>query len=335
LTPGAWHVLRERGTGLSLRLVVGLYRLLGRRVCSLLVLPVMVYFFVTGGGARRASRQYLARLHAWSDGRLPRGRPPGWWDGLLHFRQFGLNILDRVAFCLGARGEFDVVVHGREHLTALRDAGQGAVLVSAHLGSFDALRLYSGREGATLNVLMFVRHAPMINALFKQLDPSIDLRMITPDFGSVGWLFDLRERVAAGELVGILGDRLGPSEGHRTSRLPFLGAPAPFSHGAVLMAHLLRCPLLMIVGLRRDHRTYEVFVDRLAERVVLPSRGREAAAEALLETYVRRLEGYCARAPYQWFNFYDFWSGAQPAAAPAGAEAPLVLPGASAPVGQR
>jgi predicted LPLAT superfamily acyltransferase len=335
VTPASWHALRERGTGLSLRLLVGLYRLLGRRACSLLVLPVMAYFFVTGRAGRRASRAYLARLHTWSGGRLPRGRPPGWWDGLLHFRQFGLNILDRVAFCLGARGEFDVVVHGREHLTALRDAGQGAVLVSAHLGSFDALRLYSGREGATLNVLMFVRHARMINALFKELDPSIDVRMITPDFGSVGWLFDLRARVAAGELVGILGDRIGPTEGHRTSWLPFLGAPAPFSHGAVLMAHLLRCPLLMIVGLRRDYRTYEVFVDRLAERVALPLRARKAAAEALVETYVRRLERYCARAPYQWFNFYDFWGGGREPAAPSTAEADLVRSGAPARVGER
>lgn len=314
----SWDALRERGSLLGLRVLVWLYRLLGRRACSLLVLPVVAYFFVTGGPARRASRAYFARLHAWSGGRLPGRRGPGWWDGLLHFRQFGLNILDRVGFCLGDARDFEVVVHGREHLTALRDSGQGAVLVSAHLGSFDALRLYSGQEGATVNVLMFIRHARMINALFKELQPTVDLRMITPDFGSVGWLFDLRGRVAAGELVGILGDRIGPTEGQRTSRVAFLGAPAPFSHGPILVAHLLRCPLLLIVGLRRDHRTYDVFVDRLAERVVLPTRGRAEAVDALLEAYVRRLEGYCARAPYQWFNFYDFWSGTE-----AGARSPV------------
>jgi predicted LPLAT superfamily acyltransferase len=26
-----------------------------------------------------------------------------------------------------------------------------------------------------------------------------------------------------------------------------------------------------------------------------------------METYVHRLEAYCLRAPYQWFNFYDYW----------------------------
>jgi hypothetical protein len=30
--------------------------------------------------------------------------------------------------------------------------------------------------------------------------------------------------------------------------------------------------------------------------------------DALAGDYARRLERYCLRAPYQWFNFYDYWS---------------------------
>ncbi|MFN7699239.1 MAG: acyl-CoA synthetase, partial [Deltaproteobacteria bacterium] len=34
---------------------------------------------------------------------------------------------------------------------------------------------------------------------------------------------------------------------------------------------------------------------------------REAALAQAQATYVARLEGLCHEAPYNWFNFYDFW----------------------------
>ncbi|MNC90096.1 hypothetical protein D3C83_61470 [compost metagenome] len=35
---------------------------------------------------------------------------------------------------------------------------------------------------------------------------------------------------------------------------------------------------------------------------------RADAAQSLLERYVQRLEHYARAAPYNWFNFYDFWN---------------------------
>jgi predicted LPLAT superfamily acyltransferase len=313
-SPPAWHRRQERGSLLGMRLVVWLYRCVGRRLCGVLILPVIGYFFLTGGPARRASRRYLERLHEWSGGRLPRRRRPSWWDGFLHHREFGLNILDRVGFWLGDTRGIDLVVHGREHLERLRDTGRGAVIVSAHLGSFDALRLYSVQAAVVVNVVMYLEHARMINAIFKQLRPEIDGRLLTPDPGSFAWLFGLRDRIASGEMLGVLGDRVGPHEGRHVSRLPFLGLPARFPHGPFRLAASLDCPLLLMVGLRRGPRQYEIFVESLA-----PGSPRSTEpVEALLSTYVRRLEFYCTQAPYQWFNFYDFWAeaGGAPADSP-------------------
>ncbi len=304
----SWHLLRERGSLLGMRFIVSLYRLFGRRLCGIVILPVVGYFFLTGGEARRASRTYLEHLHRWSGGRLPRSRRPTRWDGFLHFREFGLNILDRVGFWLGDTRGFELIVHGREHLTQLHR--RGAILVSAHLGSFDALRLFAVQERASVNVMMYLEHARMINTIFKRLRPTIDLRMITPDPSSVGWLFELRKRVTGGEMVGILADRVGPHEGRHVSVLPFLGVPAPFPQGPFLLATHLRCPLLLMVALRRDFRRYEIFVEPLGDGESAIDAGNGAGQlEALVGRFVRRLEFYCTLAPYQWFNFYDSWAG--------------------------
>jgi predicted LPLAT superfamily acyltransferase len=60
-------------------------------------------------------------------------------------------------------------------------------------------------------------------------------------------------------------------------------------------------------GLRTGERRYEICVEPLAERVVLPRSGRRAATGALCQRYADWLGAGCLRAPYQWFNFYGFF----------------------------
>ncbi|MNH46938.1 hypothetical protein D3C79_1099450 [compost metagenome] len=39
---------------------------------------------------------------------------------------------------------------------------------------------------------------------------------------------------------------------------------------------------------------------------------REAAVQSALDGYVRLLEKFSRKAPYNWFNFYDFWHAGPP-----------------------
>ena len=54
-------------------------------------------------------------------------------------------------------------------------------------------------------------------------------------------------------------------------------------------------------------RAYEVHVEPFAERVRLPRSGRREALTELCQRYADRLAARCIRAPYQWFNFYEFF----------------------------
>src|SRR5262249_16240827 len=174
----AWLSAAERGSLLGMYFIVWCHRIFGRRLCALLIVPVVGYFFVTGRAARRASHGYLARLHRWAesrDGGVPR---PGWRQSFCHFHEFALNIIDRISFFIGDTGDFEMIVHGREHLERLVSAGRGALVLSAHLGSFDALRVVADDGGVQLNVAMFLRNARMINAVFARLSPSRPLRII-------------------------------------------------------------------------------------------------------------------------------------------------------------
>ena len=205
-------------------------------------------------------------------------------------------------------------MHGREHLERLARAGRGALVLSAHLGSFDALRLVADEGGVPLNVAMFLRNARMINAVFTRLNPSRPLRIIDLERAAPRSVFDIRACIQRGEFVGMLGDRVGIGDDARISWVPFLGERAAIPHGPFLLASVLKCPVLLMIGLRVDHATYEVFVEVLAEQIMLPAMDRGGALDALARDYVGRLEHYCLRAPYQWFNFYEFWDDLSPSA---------------------
>ena len=62
-----------------------------------------------------------------------------------------------------------------------------------------------------------------------------------------------------------------------------------------------------MVALRSGGARYRVFAEVLAERVALPRSDRDKHLRELATAYAGRLEHYCTVAPYEWFNFFDYW----------------------------
>ncbi len=308
MSPAAWAAVAERGSILGMRITVWFYRAFGRRLCAWFILPVVGYFFLTDRRGRQASRRYLERLYGSDAGRAALSRAPRLVDCFAHYQAFGLAILDRLTFALGRGDEFELLFHGREHFTSFIAEKRGAILLGAHLGSFDALRALAVRAGVVVHVLMFTRHAERINGLLRRLNPAIDLRVIDLGVSPLETLIQLKGHIEKGEFVAMLGDRVRTGRRARVIHVPFLGAPAPFPGGPFLLANALACPVVLMVGLRRNERTYDIFAEPLADRVTLSLPHRTEQLRELVTRYARRLEAYCAHAPYQWFNFYDFWA---------------------------
>jgi predicted LPLAT superfamily acyltransferase len=301
-----WARIAERGSVAGLRMVVGFYRLFGRRASVALVHGIAIYFFLTVRGARAASRAYLRRVYAVPEGAAALGRAPDLWASFLHFRVFALSIFDRIVLWLDREGALQFDVSGREHFARLLEPGRGGIVVGAHLGSFDALRALAEEDDRVVNVLMYTRHAPRINAIFRELSPDAQVRVIQSD-GVVETVHRIRACIERGELVAMLGDRVEPSDRNRTCRVPILGDSVELPAAPYLLASLLGCPLFFMVALRSEDARYQVYAEVLAERVDLSRGEREKTVRELATAYAGRLEHYTLTAPYQWFNFFDYW----------------------------
>lgn len=298
-----WTRRPERGCMAVLRLMSWISLRLGRQAGRLVLLGIAAYYLLFAPSARRASRAYL---------RLALGREPGIGDLYRHFFSFAATIHDRIYLLNDRFDLFDISVHGETALSQCRAGGQGVFLMGAHLGSFEVIRAI-GRKRPELRVAMamYEANARKLNAMLAAINPAAQQDIIP--LGQVDSMMRVRDCLEAGALVGILGDRsLG---GERVARIPLLGAEAPLPVAAFRLAAVLRQPVIFMVGLYRGGNRYEVHFEALADFSHTAAAERNAAIEAAMNRYAGILERYCRSAPYNWFNFFDFWQAyAMPAA---------------------
>ncbi len=291
----SWFKQAERGSPLALRIILWVALNLGRGPSRALLYPITAYFLLLAPRARRYSRDYLARIL----GRAPRLR-----EVARHFHTFAAVILDRVFLLAGREDCLDIRVHDGEIFLQQLESGQGAILLGSHLGSFEALRaLAVGRHDFPVRVLMYTDHNRTITRLLEALNPAVAASVIP--LGHTETLIQASECLERGEMIGTLGDRVAESD--KTVACRFLGGTARFPQGPLLMAAVLKVPVILCFGLYRGGKRYDIVFERFAERIDIPRGQREAVLAEWVQRYAERLEARVREAPYNWFNFYAFW----------------------------
>lgn len=290
-----WLAVPERGSRAAIAVITSLTLAFGRGATRWLLYPICLYFYWFSPRARRASRAYLARVLE---------SAPSARHVLRHFHAFAATLHDRLFLVRGRLDPFAMVLHGRGDVDRLLGRGRGCLLLGSHLGSFDVLRALGCSSGDyRINVLMHEANDANTRRVFARLAPAFQDRVIHP--GELDAMLRVKDCLDRGEIVGILGDR--PFGDGKVRSCRFLGTMAPFPLGPWLLAAMLGVPVALFFGLYVGGPRYEVFFEVLSEGEAVPRAERQATAERWLEHYVARLEHHARRAPYNWFNFYDFW----------------------------
>jgi predicted LPLAT superfamily acyltransferase len=293
-----WATRRERGSLTLIRLMVWITLRLGRSTARVLLGPVCAYFFYCAPKARAASRAWLTRAL---------GRPPAPADGWRHIWSFASCMLDRVLLLNDRTDLFDIALHGEDVLTGIRARHGGGFLFGAHLGSFEVMRTMARALGDTrVTLVMYEENARKTNQVLGAINPRLGIEII--GLGRPGSMIAVKDRLDEGHLVGILADR--GLDGERTLSLPFFGEPARFPVGPFRLAAILRRPIVFMAGLYRGGGRYDIHFELLADpdAAAAADLTTDEAIEQAMRHYVARLEHYCRMAPYNWFNFYDFWA---------------------------
>lgn len=297
-----WQTQRERGNPLLLNLLTWVALRLGRRVVFSWLCIIVFYYFLVARNARRASGHYLQRALQ---------RTPKWWEVYRHLLTFARVAMDRIYFLAGQEHKFDVHIHGNALFAQYRD--RGCFLVTAHIGSFDAMRVMGmGKRSAALpiRILLDLEHNANVMQLLNKLDPQLAAGVIDARTPAPALALILSEAITQGQLIGVMADRC--AQGERSASLDFLGSRAQFPAGIWQLASLLKAPVISCFGVYSGANRYDLHFELISEQLGDNRRQRAQAIGEAMAHYVTNLQKLVQQHPYNWFNFYDFWQDDAP-----------------------
>lgn len=292
-----WIKRPEAGTTFGYKLLATFAMMCGRAAARLVLYPITLYYLLRRGPERRASRVYLERVT---------GRKASLWEVARHIHCFAATILDRAFLLAESFKRFDIRIHGLDELRKAWGGERGVLIFGSHLGSFDALRVLAQiRSDVTVRVVLDVEHNAALAKILSALNPALAKSIINARQEGATTALAIKEALDEKSLVTLLVDRARP--GNQVTLVDFLGHPAPFPTGPWQLAAALKAPVVLCFGLYRGGNRYDLHFEPFTDALIVERAQREAGLKATIQRFADRLAHYARLAPYNWFNFYDFW----------------------------
>lgn len=188
-------------------------------------------------------------------------------------------------------------IEGHETYMKARRERKGAILLTAHMGSFEVAIAALLEHERRVHVL-FRRDA---RSSFERTRSALRRRLgvveACVDDGLAVWV-RLREALATDEIVLIQGDRVMP--GQRGQRVPFLGGHTLLPVGPIKLAHASGAPIIPVFSVRRPDGKIKLFIEDPIAVKDQDTTGALRRISAVIERYVRRY-------PEQWLILDRAW----------------------------
>jgi predicted LPLAT superfamily acyltransferase len=217
---------------------------------------------------------------------------------------FGQVLVDRgwLGLRRGARLKGELV--GGDELLELVGKGKGLVLLTAHVGNWQTALSHICGLDVPINSLMHYEQEAVAKHYFDLRSEPVPFKIIKSD-GFMGGMIESTAALQKGEVVTIMGDRYA---GGPFAEVNFLGDKVRFPSAAYSLAAATGAPVAILLAAKSGRQNYtmklwDVFYPEVGER-----RTRHADLTGWVARFVKSLEEYVREYPYQWYNFFDFWS---------------------------
>jgi len=225
------------------------------------------------------------------------------------YRQFGTTFLE---LCLLPRTRPEdlvarAILGDREQFDAALRDGHGAVIITGHLGNWEALGASLAARGYPLYGLVARQRNRRISEQVRRMRESVGIRILYTDRGLMPVMRALRGN-------GFVAFPIDQDAGRGGAFVGFLGRMASTPLGPVRFARRAGCPMIPGFCLRQPDGTYKLEMPG-AVRVRTDLPPAEAELEALARV-VALLEEVVRRYPEQWFWMHRRWKTRPPGEVP-------------------
>jgi KDO2-lipid IV(A) lauroyltransferase len=219
---------------------------------------------------------------------------------ILHemYRQLGMNMVEILRLDGGRTDELDarIGIEGEEIVQEALKRGRG--VLTAHLGNWDLLGMFTGRRGYPLTIISKTIRPAGVNAMWMRMRRAFGVSIV-PAHNSYRELLRVLKR---NELLGFILDQNRPAE--QGIFVDFFGRPASTSPGLAFLAAQSRAPVVPVFIHREG-------LDRHVLRVLPvlepPPDRSEENIRAATQAYTTVIENEIRRHPEQWIWLHRRW----------------------------
>jgi phosphatidylinositol dimannoside acyltransferase len=193
-------------------------------------------------------------------------------------------------------------VEGQEHYDGARSQRRGAVVATAHLGSFEIGMAALCRQERRVSVVFKRDRLSGFERIRHELHKKLGVIEAVVDDGWDTW-FGLRDALARDEVVVLQADRVMP--GQKGVLMPFCGGLMPLPPGPVKLAKLTGSPIIPVFALRASSGKVRIVIEPPIE-VGMEDSGSEPSSPAL-RRLATVLEKQLRAHPEQWLALHNAW----------------------------
>jgi predicted LPLAT superfamily acyltransferase len=287
---------KSKGFPAGYRIFVFLCKTLGVTPAYLLLRFVAFYYFLFSWKSTRHSFRFFRQ-------RMGFGVLSSCFKVYQNNYIFGQTLIDKVVVMANIPNRFTFHLDGEHNLRAIVEGKRGGILLSAHVGNWEAAGHMLGLLNTRINVVMYDGERMPIKEYLEGVTGGRNLNVIVLK-DDLSHVFAIGEALTKNDLICLHADRF--LEGNKTTWVNFLGAPARFPDGPFLTAAAFNVPVSIVFAFKESATHYHFFGSAPVQRQ--PEESKALFVERLRNTFVLQLEEKIKQYPLQWFNYYDFWA---------------------------
>ena len=213
----------------------------------------------------------------------------------------GQTLIDKVALLAQIKTSFTYEFDGKHHLEEIVKRGKGGMLISAHVGNWEAAGQMLEHINAKVNIVMYDGEDENIKKYLDSVTGERSFKIIYVK-NDLSHIFQIKNALAANEIVCIHADRFLP--GNKTISTDFLGEQAQFPYGPFLLSLKMDAPSVFVFAFKETDKHYHFYSSPL----YYYSKSNGDTEQTVLNDFKTDLENKIKQYPTQWFNYFDFYA---------------------------
>ncbi len=217
-----------------------------------------------------------------------------------NYRILGQTLIDKTAMMAGIPINFTFNFDGEEALREMISQNKGGLLMSGHVGNWEAAGHLLKRLNTRINIVMYDGEDEQLKNYMDGItgEKTFNIIYVNKDLSHI---YKIIQALNQNEIVCIHADRFLPN--NKTITCDFFNMPAKFPEGPFLIALKLKVPITYVYAFKESSTHYHFF----STGIKYFDSKKGDSVQSIANDFAYSLQEMVKKYPEQWFNYYDFW----------------------------